>query len=46
MEPLLEMPRPGTPVTQRKGAVQSQWLRSLVIEKPQAKVRGAGGVFE
>jgi len=46
MEPVLEMSRPGTPVTQRKGAVQSQWLRSLVIEKPQVKVRGAGGVFE
>jgi hypothetical protein len=42
-EALVEMPQPREGVTLRKDAGQSQWLRSLVMEKPQVKIRGVGG---
>jgi two-component system, NarL family, nitrate/nitrite response regulator NarL len=45
-EALVEMPQPRSSMPQKKDVGQSQWLRSLVMEKPQVKVRGAGGMFE
>ncbi len=45
-EALVEMPQPREGVTLRKDAGQSQWLRSLVMEKPQVKIRGVGGLID
>ncbi|HSW49254.1 MAG TPA: LuxR C-terminal-related transcriptional regulator, partial [Bryobacteraceae bacterium] len=45
-EALVEMPQPRPAYPQRKDAGQSQWLRSLVLEKPQARARGAGGLID
>jgi two-component system, NarL family, nitrate/nitrite response regulator NarL len=43
---LIEMPQPRPSLPQRKDAGQSQWLRSLALEKPQARARGVGGLLE
>jgi two-component system, NarL family, nitrate/nitrite response regulator NarL len=45
-EAMIEMPQPRESVPLRKDVGQSQWLRSLVMEKPQVKVRGAGGLID
>jgi two-component system, NarL family, nitrate/nitrite response regulator NarL len=45
-EALIEMPQPKAVQPPRKDASQDQWLRSLVLEKPQVKVRGPGTVFD
>jgi DNA-binding CsgD family transcriptional regulator len=45
-EAMIEVPQPRPALPQRKDAGQSQWLRSLVLEKPQARVRGAGGLID
>jgi DNA-binding NarL/FixJ family response regulator len=45
-EALVEMPQPRTMQPPRKEVNQEQWLRSLVVEKPQLKVRGPGTVFD
>jgi two-component system, NarL family, nitrate/nitrite response regulator NarL len=42
-EALVEMPQPRPAFPQRKDVGQSQWLRSLVLERPLARGRGAGG---
>jgi DNA-binding NarL/FixJ family response regulator len=44
-ESLVEMPQPRVPMPQRREAGQSQWLRSIVLERPRVKVRGAGGLI-
>jgi len=38
----MELPQPRPSLPQRKEAAQAQWLRSLVMERPQAKARGSG----
>ena len=43
---LLEMPQPQPIQPQRKDAGQAQWLRSLVMEKPNLRVRGPSAIFE
>jgi DNA-binding NarL/FixJ family response regulator len=43
-EALAEVPLVSTAQPQRKDAGQSQWLRSLVMERPLVKARGAGGM--
>jgi len=45
-EALVEVPQPRAVLPQRKNAGQSQWLRSIVLEKPQARARGVGGLIE
>jgi DNA-binding NarL/FixJ family response regulator len=45
-EALFEVPQLRSGLPQRKDAGQSPWLKSLVMEKPLAKVRGAGGLFD
>lgn len=45
-EGVVELPDPRETVPFRKDAGQSQWLRSLVMEKPQAKARGAGSLLD
>ena len=45
-EALVEMPQPRVLPPQRREAGQSQWLRSLVMERPRTKVRGAGGLID
>ncbi len=45
-EALIEAPQPQAALPQRKNAGQSQWLRSIVMEKPQVRARGVGGLIE
>lgn len=45
-EALVEMPQQRAPVPERREAGQSQWLRSIVMERPRVKVRGAGGLID
>jgi len=45
-EALIEMPQPRAALPQKKEAGQSHWLRSLVLEKPLARARGAGGMLD
>jgi DNA-binding NarL/FixJ family response regulator len=45
-EAMIEAPRPRPALPQRKDAGQSQWLRSLVLEKPQVRVRGVGSLAD
>jgi DNA-binding NarL/FixJ family response regulator len=45
-EALIEMPQPRAALPQKKEAGQSHWLRSLVLEKPLTRVRGAGGLLD
>lgn len=45
-EALVEVPQPRAPMPERREAGQSQWLRSIVMEKPRVKVHGAGGLFD
>jgi DNA-binding NarL/FixJ family response regulator len=44
-EGLIEVPQPRPEPPLRKEAGQSQWLRSLVMERPLARARAAGGSF-
>ncbi len=44
-EGLVESPQLRPEPAMRKGAGQSQWLRSLVMDNPQARARGVGGSF-
>jgi DNA-binding NarL/FixJ family response regulator len=41
----MEIPHPRSSAPQRKDAGQSQWLRNLVMERPNTK-RGSGAAFE
>ena len=43
---VLELPAPRAMMPEKKDAAQAQWLRSLVMEKPQVRVKGPGTVFE
>jgi hypothetical protein len=44
---MVEVPQPRQEHSPfRKDVAQSQWLRSLVVERPLVKVRGAGGLFD
>ena len=46
-EAMFEVPQPRQDAQPpRRDAGQSQWLRSLVVERPLVKVRGAGGLFD
>jgi len=45
-EALVEMPQPRMTLPERREAGQSQWLRSIVMERPRVKVRGAGGLID
>jgi DNA-binding NarL/FixJ family response regulator len=46
-EALVEVPQPRQEQSPfRKDVAQSQWLRSLVVERPLVKVRGAGGSYD
>ncbi|MCC7175587.1 MAG: response regulator transcription factor [Bryobacterales bacterium] len=42
-EALVEMPPQRVPLPERREAGQSQWLRSIVMERPRARARVAGG---
>ena len=44
-EATVEAPQPRATFPVRKDAGQAQWLRSLVLEKPLARARGAGGLL-
>jgi DNA-binding NarL/FixJ family response regulator len=46
VEGQFEMPQPRPMLPQRKEAGHAQWLRSLVLERPQVKAKGSGGMFE
>jgi len=46
VEGQFEMPQPRPMLPQRREAGQSQWLRSLVMERPQVKAKGSGSMFE
>jgi DNA-binding CsgD family transcriptional regulator len=43
---LLETPQPQPIQPQRKDVGQAQWLRSLVMEKPDLRARGPSAIFE
>jgi DNA-binding CsgD family transcriptional regulator len=46
-EALVEVPQPRQEQSSfRKDVGQSQWLRSLVVERPLVKAKGAGGLFD
>jgi DNA-binding NarL/FixJ family response regulator len=45
-EAVVEVPATRQEQHFRKEAGHSQWLRSLVVERPLAKSKGAGGLFE
>jgi hypothetical protein len=46
-EVVVEVPQPRPDQSPfRKDVGQSQWLRSLVVERPLAKSKGAGGLFD
>ncbi len=43
---IVEAPQPRAAASQRKEPGQSQWLRSLVLERPLTRARGAGGLLD
>ncbi|MEN6606162.1 MAG: response regulator transcription factor [Bryobacteraceae bacterium] len=45
-EAMIDMPQPAAIEAPRRETRHDQWLRSLVLEKPQLKVRGPRTVFE
>ncbi len=45
-EALVEIPQAHATPQTKKDVGQSQWLRSLVMERPQVKVRGARGLID
>jgi len=46
VEGQIEARQPKPELPQRKDAGHSQWLRSLVLERPQSKAKGVGSLFE